>query len=60
MEKLYVQSIGKIIINEEGMFLKIESKYISALKELDGFSHLNVFWWFDGFDNEKARNTLEV
>jgi len=27
---------------------------------LDGFSHLNVIWWFSDFDYEEARNILST
>jgi len=60
MSKLFVTPIGKISINEDGMFVKVDPVYIPALQELDGFSHLNVMWWFDGCDNEHSRNVLEV
>lgn len=60
MQNLYVNPVGKISVNEGGMFIEIEPKYIPALQALDGFSHLNVIWWFSGFDNAEARDTLEV
>ncbi len=60
MENLSVNPIGKINVNEDGMFIKLEQKYIPALQALNGFSHLNVIWWFSDFDNEEVRNTLET
>ncbi|TQX18055.1 tRNA (N6-threonylcarbamoyladenosine(37)-N6)-methyltransferase TrmO, partial [Clostridioides difficile] len=42
---------GKICIQGEEVFIKLDKKYVPALNELDDFSHLNVFWWADGFDN---------
>ncbi len=59
MQNFYVTPIGKISVNEEGMFIEVEPKYIPALQALGGFSHLNVIWWFRDFDNKEARNTLE-
>lgn len=58
MKSLTVYPIGEIRHNEEGTFLIVGEKFRPALKELDGFSHINVIWWFDGFDTEEARNTL--
>lgn len=55
-----VHSIGKILNNENGISIEIEPKYIPALQALDGFSHINVIWWFSDFDNENARNVLET
>lgn len=60
MNQFIVKQIGKININEAGMFIKIQSEFISALQALNGFSHINLLWLFDGCDNEKSRNTLEV
>lgn len=57
---LQVKAIGKIAVNEESMQLKVEPAYIPALKELDGFSHLNVFWWFSECDDDTSRKTLET
>ena len=60
MEQLCVKPIGRILINENGMFVKVEPQYTPALKELDGFSHLNIFWWFSNLDNDVSRRVLEV
>lgn len=60
MKPLMLNPIGKIRIGREGMRIEVEQKYTPALKELDGFSHLQVLWWFDGCDNASARNTLET
>ena len=55
-----VKPIGQICTKGKKMYIGLELQYISALQALDGFSHLNVIWWFSDFDNEKARNSLEV
>ncbi|RGC44905.1 tRNA (N6-threonylcarbamoyladenosine(37)-N6)-methyltransferase TrmO [Absiella sp. AM29-15] len=53
-----VNSIGVICNNEERVFIKLEPQFIPALKALEGFSHINVFWWFSDFDSEQFRSTL--
>lgn len=60
MKNLSVNPIGKVNINENGMFIELDKKYSKALKALDGFSHINVIWWFSDSDNEEGRNILEV
>lgn len=60
MENFNVRPIGKIKVNEDGIFIKIDQSYIPALQALDGFSHLNVIWWFSECDTEEARNILET
>lgn len=60
MSNYQVNPIGTIRIQEEGMFLELEQKYLPALQALDGFDHLNVIWWFSEFDQEEIRATLET
>lgn len=50
-----IKPIGSIEVGEEGMFVKVEQCYKEALKGLEEFSHVSIFWWFDGCDNEKSR-----
>ncbi|TCL67318.1 tRNA-Thr(GGU) m(6)t(6)A37 methyltransferase TsaA [Hydrogenispora ethanolica] len=60
MLQFQVKSIGRVRAGAAGMFLEIDREYRPALKELDGFSHLNILWWFSGCDNERSRAVLEV
>ncbi|TGE35785.1 S-adenosylmethionine-dependent methyltransferase [Desulfosporosinus fructosivorans] len=60
MKQFAVNPIGKIETSEAGMLIEVTTQYIPALKELDGFSHVNVLWWFDGNDNNESRSVLEV
>lgn len=60
MQQFKISPIGKVRINEGGMYVELEPKYIPALQALDGFSHVNVLWWFSDFDTGEARSTLEV
>ena len=60
MQNFQVNPIGNINVNKNGMFIKLEQKYIPALQALDGFSHLSVVWWFSDFDNEEMRNVLKT
>ena len=60
MSNFTINSIGEICNNEDGTFIQLDKKYIPALQALDGFSHINVLWWFDGCDNEEMRSILEA
>lgn len=60
MSTYEVNSIGKIYNNEKEVCIKLDSKFIPALKALDGFSHLNVIWWFSDFDSSEYRNVLQT
>ena len=55
-----VNSIGIICNNETGTFMKLNAEFILALKAMDGFSHINVLWWFSDFDKEEYRSILEI
>ena len=58
MEQYSVTRIGTIRSDHDGMRIELEKRYIPALQGIDGFSHLNVLWWFSGCDNEQSRNRL--
>lgn len=60
MTNYEVFPIGKIRNNESGAFIEIDTRYIPAMAALEGFSHINVLWWFSDFDAKEARNTLQT
>ena len=60
MMNFEVYPIGRIQNNENGTVIEIAPKYIPAMKALEGFSHINVIWWFSDFDNKDARNMLDT
>lgn len=59
MSNFTVKPIGMICNNEEGTFIKVDKSYIPALEALDGFSNINVLWWFSDFDDVQFRSTLQ-
>ncbi len=55
-----VRSIGTID-NEGGSFvIRINDEYREALKEAEGFSHLQIFWWCHMVDDEELRSLTVV
>lgn len=58
MEEFYVKQIGVIRADETGMRLELEKPYAPALEGIEGFSHLNILWWFSKCDNECSRSRL--
>ena len=58
MAELKVNSIGTIACNGEDMRLVLDKTYASALTGLDGFSHIQILWWFSECDNPKNRTAL--
>lgn len=55
-----LKEIGRVKVEGEEMFLQINKEYVKALQGLEGFSHIDVFWWFDKCDNSESRGTVEV
>lgn len=51
--------IGYVKRQKDGFFLKIKEEYIPALKELQEFSHVLVFWWADKNDTAEQRKQLQ-
>lgn len=60
MSNLEVRPVGTISSNEKGTFIRLEREFIPALKGLDGFSHINVLWWFSDFDDAQFRSVFEM
>lgn len=60
MKNLQVNPIGKIMNGEDGTYIEVLPQYIPALQALEGFSHLQMIWWFSDFDTPEARQVIEV
>ena len=60
MKNYQLKTIGTVRNDSTGAFIELESEYIPALQALEGFSHINVLWWFSGCDNVQMRSVLET
>lgn len=47
--------IGYVRRDNGRTYLEILGPYVPALKELEQFSHVQVFWWFSQFQDEMYR-----
>lgn len=52
-----IKPIGKVKM-DDGIYLEIDDNYLPALNGLDNFSHLNVIWWCNLFDDQESRGTV--
>jgi len=52
--------VGKVEKDKQQVRLRIFEKYLPALKGLEGFSHVHVFWWFSKNDTPEKRRILQV
>jgi tRNA-Thr(GGU) m(6)t(6)A37 methyltransferase TsaA len=56
----HIHLIGYIRRSEDSVHLEILESFRPALKQLDHFSHVMVFWWADKHDNEKSRSIMQT
>ena len=60
MESNYqLQPIGVIHSENYHFWLEVLPPFRPGLKQLDQFSHVNVFWWADQHDNRQDRSLLQ-
>ena len=60
MNDYQLKPIGKVRNGDTGAFIELEPEYIPGLQALEGFSHINVIWWFSDCDHPAARNLLQT
>lgn len=60
MTEYKLQPIGIIQNNEDGCLLELKKEYIPALAGIEGFSHLQLVWWFSDFADAKYRMILDA
>ncbi len=60
MAELKVNTIGTIHCDGGDMRIVLNKAYAPALNGLEGFSHIQILWWFSECDNPKGRSTLTV
>lgn len=53
-----VKQVGTICADDKGFRLELFPEYKKALIGLDGFSYINILWWFSGCDNKTDRSIL--
>jgi len=59
MKKYKISPVGYLRRTESSTTIEILPEFTPALKELEGFSHVQIFWWFDKFDDETSRQTVQ-
>lgn len=55
-----MEPIGWVRTNDASAWIELDGRFEGALKGLDGFSHVWVFWWFDRNDTPNNRRVLQV
>ncbi|HUU11496.1 MAG TPA: tRNA (N6-threonylcarbamoyladenosine(37)-N6)-methyltransferase TrmO [Phycisphaerae bacterium] len=55
-----VYPIGRVEKKDGAAAVRVFDKYVPGLKGLDGWSHVDVFYWFDRNDTPQQRSVLQV
>jgi tRNA-Thr(GGU) m(6)t(6)A37 methyltransferase TsaA len=58
-ETLKIFPIGRVRREDGRTYLEIFQPYVPALKELEHFGHVQVFWWFSEFDDDMYREIMQ-
>ena len=56
--EIKLNPVGTIEEKEGSFYLSIKKNYRKALKELKGFSHINIIWWGNQSDSPERRDIL--
>ncbi len=56
----FIKPIGVVRLRQERCFLEIMPDFRDAMDGLDGFSHINVLFWFHENDHSEGRSVLKV
>ena len=59
-EGMKLKEIGHAVCENGEFKVVLDEKFRTGVKGLEGFSHLQIIWWFNGCDNEEDRNILTV
>ena len=54
-----IRPIGVVRRTDQEIMVEIDTPFRPAMKQLDHFSHLMVFWWADRHDNQQSRQILQ-
>ncbi|MGD8285238.1 MAG: tRNA (N6-threonylcarbamoyladenosine(37)-N6)-methyltransferase TrmO [Desulfobacterales bacterium] len=59
-QSFYLNPVGIVRKSDGKIWIDIYNEYMPALLGLEGFSHINVMYWFHRNDTAKKRKTLRV
>lgn len=58
MQQFTVTSIGEIRVDHQGARLVLDKAFAPGIGNLEGFSHINILWWFSHCDCPQDRQNL--
>lgn len=60
MKVLNITPIGYVKSDVDGYAIQLHQDFADALIGLEGFSHINVIWWFSEHDDAKSRTLTTI
>jgi tRNA-Thr(GGU) m(6)t(6)A37 methyltransferase TsaA len=57
-EEFQIKAVGSVRIRNDTCSIQVDEKFLPALTNIDGFSHLQVVWWGHLTDSDRWRNHL--
>ena len=60
LQSYSINPIGVVRKTDDDTCIEIFEEYVDGLLGLEGFSHIQVFYWFDQNDSPEKRQTLQV
>ena len=55
-----IQAIGRVTKEQDAVWIELEARYEPGLLGLEGFSHIEVLYWFHRNDTPQMRGTLQI
>lgn len=59
-ETYTIYPIGYVRRTDDGNHLELLEPFRPALRQLERFSHVMVFWWADRHDNDRSRSLMQT
>lgn len=57
MDTKTIVPIGRLEATGEGYFVQVDPAYRQALQGMEGYTHLQILWWFSRLDTPACRRT---
>ncbi|MDO4540359.1 MAG: SAM-dependent methyltransferase [Syntrophomonadaceae bacterium] len=58
MHEMTVKTIGEVFVTDDDAGIILKREYLPAMTGLEGFSHIQLLWWFNGCDNDECRASV--
>lgn len=53
-----LKEVGRVKSDDRGFYIELRDEFVKGMKEMDGFSHIQVIWWADKFQDDDYRTLV--